>query len=96
MDPVCTLVFACIVLVTTLSVLKDSVRILVEGAPKNINFDKVREELTNVSNTFFSSIFYLCFLFSFIFYLMIMYPFIPFCCYRWQYMVVDSLIFILL
>lgn len=49
-DPVCTLVFACIVLVTTLSVLKDSVRILVEGAPKNINFDKVREELTNIPN----------------------------------------------
>ena len=61
MDPVCTLVFACIVLVTTLSVLKDSVRILVEGAPKNINFDKVREELTNVSNTFFRQ----CFIYVF-------------------------------
>ena len=58
MDPVCTLVFACIVLVTTLSVLKDSVRILVEGAPKNINFDKVREELTNVSNNFLLSYYF--------------------------------------
>ena len=50
MDPICTLVFACIVLFTTLSVLKDTVRILVEGSPKNIEYDRVKDDLCSVSS----------------------------------------------
>ena len=43
--------FAVIVLVTTSTVLRDTLRILAEGAPKNINYDKLYADLIQVSAT---------------------------------------------
>jgi len=47
-DPICTLMFAVIVLVTTSTVLRDTLRILAEGAPKNINYDKLYADLIQI------------------------------------------------
>ena len=44
-DPVCTLVFACIVLGTTMPVLKDTVTILLEGTPARLDYDTVLADL---------------------------------------------------
>ncbi|ORD97003.1 ZNT8 [Hepatospora eriocheir] len=41
-DIICTFIFALIVFGSTISVLKEAINILVEGAPKNINLDEIR------------------------------------------------------
>ncbi len=45
-DPICTLVFSVIVFFTTLSVLRDSVRILMEGCPPAVSYDAVYSDLS--------------------------------------------------
>ena len=47
-DPVCTLVFACIVLGTTVPVLKDTVAILMESTPASLDYDTVLADLEAV------------------------------------------------
>ena len=47
-DPICTLIFACIVFGTTLTVLKDTLRILLEGTPPSIDYDSVMQDLLNI------------------------------------------------
>lgn len=47
-DPICTLMFAVIVLVTTSSVLRDTLRILAEGTPKNINYKQLYTDLLQI------------------------------------------------
>jgi len=49
-DPVCTLLFSVIVMATTASVLKDTVRILMEGKPKSVNFNDVHEALGEIDS----------------------------------------------
>ncbi|GFW80911.1 zinc transporter 2 [Trichonephila clavipes] len=44
-DPICTIVFSVIVLITTLSILKDIMLILMEGVPKHISFYEVHNIL---------------------------------------------------
>lgn len=46
-DPIISLVGACVVLLSTCSVLRDSVNILLEGVPSNIRLADVRKDLTN-------------------------------------------------
>lgn len=48
-DPICTLLFATIVVMTTLPVLKDTVTILLEGKPVRLNYDVIYEDLLSVS-----------------------------------------------
>ncbi|GFQ89884.1 zinc transporter 2 [Trichonephila clavata] len=44
-DPICTVVFSVIVLITTLSILKDIILVLMEGVPKHISFYEVHNVL---------------------------------------------------
>ena len=38
-DPLCTYLFAIIVLVTTVPIIKNVITVMMEGAPKNINVE---------------------------------------------------------
>ncbi|XP_077996580.1 proton-coupled zinc antiporter SLC30A2-like [Glandiceps talaboti] len=44
-DPICTFLFSILVLFTTLNILKDAMHVLMEGAPKDINYDSVKKDL---------------------------------------------------
>uniref|UniRef100_A0A3P8UV03 Probable proton-coupled zinc antiporter SLC30A3 n=1 Tax=Cynoglossus semilaevis TaxID=244447 RepID=A0A3P8UV03_CYNSE len=47
-DPICTFLFSVFVLCTTLTILRDVFRILMEGSPKGIEFNSVKEVLLSV------------------------------------------------
>ncbi|KAK7878715.1 hypothetical protein WMY93_030954 [Mugilogobius chulae] len=49
-DPICTFLFSAFVLCTTVTILKDVFRILMEGCPKEIQFKSVKEVLLSVSS----------------------------------------------
>jgi Co/Zn/Cd efflux system component len=44
-DPVCTCLFGCIVMATTLPMMGENIRILLEGAPDEIDLKKLRSQL---------------------------------------------------
>jgi len=48
-DPICTLLFAVIVLFTTTGVLRDTLRILLEGSPMSIPYDRVIGEICQIN-----------------------------------------------
>ncbi|KAL7980487.1 hypothetical protein Chor_001641 [Crotalus horridus] len=48
-DPICTFVFSILVLGTTLSILRDVIRVLMEGTPKSIDFNDVKTILLSIS-----------------------------------------------
>src|SRR5690606_20121803 len=47
-DPICTLMFSVIVLVTTVPIMCDIVRVLSEACPKHIDYDSLVGELSSV------------------------------------------------
>ncbi|XP_056283509.1 zinc transporter 2 [Pseudoliparis swirei] len=47
-DPICTFLFSVFVLCTTVTILSDVFRILMEGAPKGVDFNSVKEVLLSV------------------------------------------------
>ncbi|XP_008395570.1 zinc transporter 2 [Poecilia reticulata] len=47
-DPICTFLFSIFVLFTTVTILRDVFRILMEGSPKGIEFNSVKEVLLTV------------------------------------------------
>ncbi|CAN9507527.1 unnamed protein product [Ophioblennius macclurei] len=47
-DPICTFLFSVFVLCTTVTILRDVFRILMEGSPKGIEFNSVKEVLLSV------------------------------------------------
>ena len=47
-DPICTLLFSVLVLATTISILKNTMHVLMEGIPKNIDFSIVKSTIINV------------------------------------------------
>ncbi|KAM9704305.1 zinc transporter 2 [Menidia menidia] len=47
-DPICTFLFSVFVLCTTVTILRDVFRILMEGSPKGIEFNSVKEVLLTV------------------------------------------------
>ena len=49
-DPVCTLLFSVIVMCTTATVLRDTVRILMEGRPRSVDYDRIFEALGNIDS----------------------------------------------
>ena len=49
-DPVCTIIFSIIVMCTTTQVLRDVVRILMEGHPKGYAYDEIRSALMGIDN----------------------------------------------
>uniref|UniRef100_A0A8D2IZX4 Solute carrier family 30 member 2 n=1 Tax=Varanus komodoensis TaxID=61221 RepID=A0A8D2IZX4_VARKO len=48
-DPVCTFLFSVLVLGTTLSILRDVVLVLMEGTPKGVDFNTVKNILLSIS-----------------------------------------------
>nr|ACO15137.1 Zinc transporter 2 [Caligus clemensi] len=48
-DPICTLLFSVIVFFTTISILRDTLRILMEGLPPDISYDEVMQDLLKSS-----------------------------------------------
>ena len=47
-DPICTLIFAVIVFATTITILKDTINILMEGLPTGISYEAVKDDLLNL------------------------------------------------
>ncbi|XP_014668620.1 PREDICTED: zinc transporter 2-like [Priapulus caudatus] len=47
-DPICTFLFSVLVLVTTLTIMRDIVNVLMEGAPRGIEFNDVKNLLSSV------------------------------------------------
>lgn len=47
-DPICTFVFSLLVLVTTFTIMRDILLVLMEGTPRNLNFEEVRDFILNV------------------------------------------------
>ncbi|XP_028516618.1 zinc transporter 2 isoform X2 [Exaiptasia diaphana] len=47
-DPICTFLFSVLVLITTLNILRDTIHVLMEGTPKNINYNAVKSGLENI------------------------------------------------
>lgn len=49
-DPLCTILFALIILATTLGLVKDTIHILMEGTPKHINHKDVLNAIKSIEN----------------------------------------------
>lgn len=49
-DPICTIIFSFIVMCTTIQVLRDVVRILMEGHPKGYSYDEIYNALMGIKN----------------------------------------------
>ena len=49
-DPVCTIMFAIIVLSTTIPVSRDCLNVLMEASPKNVDIPKLLKDLKNIPN----------------------------------------------
>ena len=49
-DPICTIIFSIIVICTTTQVLRDVVRILMEGHPKGYAYDEIHNALMGIKN----------------------------------------------
>jgi cation diffusion facilitator family transporter len=47
-DPICTYLFSILVIITTIPVFKDCVRILMESVPKGIEPEKLRKSILSV------------------------------------------------
>ena len=47
-DPICTFIFSIIVVFTTVPIMKDCMRVLVEGTPYSVNTDKLYKNLMNL------------------------------------------------
>ncbi|XP_078665622.1 proton-coupled zinc antiporter SLC30A2-like isoform X3 [Branchiostoma floridae x Branchiostoma belcheri] len=47
-DPICTFMFSVLVLITTLSILRDTVNVLMEGTPRGLDFNSVKESLKGI------------------------------------------------
>ncbi|KAK3106146.1 hypothetical protein FSP39_013626 [Pinctada imbricata] len=47
-DPVCTFLFSILVLITTITVLRDTLRIIMEGVPRDLTFQGVLDDLCGI------------------------------------------------
>ncbi|XP_046573373.1 zinc transporter 2-like [Haliotis rubra] len=47
-DPICTFLFSLLVLITTIAVLRDTLLVMMEGVPRDINYDSLKQELCSV------------------------------------------------
>ncbi|XP_053573423.1 probable proton-coupled zinc antiporter SLC30A4 [Bombina bombina] len=51
-DPICTYIFSGLVFVTTLKLLRDTSLIILEGAPKHLNVDQIKEDLMKIDDVY--------------------------------------------
>ena len=49
-DAICTLIFSVIVMFTTVSLVKDAFKILMESVPESVDFEKIKKSLNSLSN----------------------------------------------
>lgn len=47
-DPICTFIFSILVLITTLTIMRDIVLVLMEGVPANINYKSIVHDLVHI------------------------------------------------
>lgn len=47
-DPICTFLFSALVLITTITIMRDILVVLMEGTPRNINFEEVRDSILDI------------------------------------------------
>ena len=45
-DPICTFLFSIITMFTTFTVARDLIWFIMEGAPREIDYDKIKQEMT--------------------------------------------------
>ena len=48
-DPICTFLFSVLVLLTTLRIFRDALHILMEGSPRGVSYEEVKEDLENIN-----------------------------------------------
>ncbi|XP_063782080.1 probable proton-coupled zinc antiporter SLC30A4 [Pseudophryne corroboree] len=51
-DPICTYVFSVLVLFTTVRLIRDTVLIILEGVPKHLNVDHIKEDMMKIDDVF--------------------------------------------
>lgn len=51
-DPICTFLFSILVIGTTFAIIKDTLVVLMEGIPKGIDFNDVRETLLQIKGVY--------------------------------------------
>ncbi|KAK7485076.1 hypothetical protein BaRGS_00023715, partial [Batillaria attramentaria] len=49
-DPICTFLFSLLVLLTTINVLRDTIRIIMEGAPQGVDFEHLKSVLMSLDS----------------------------------------------
>ncbi|XP_040269962.1 zinc transporter 4 [Bufo bufo] len=49
-DPICTYVFSVLVLFTTVRIVRDTVLIILEGVPKHLNVDQIKDDLMKIDD----------------------------------------------
>ncbi|XP_046329567.2 zinc transporter 2-like [Haliotis rufescens] len=47
-DPICTFLFSLLVLITTIAVLRDTLLVMMEGVPRDINYESLKQELFSI------------------------------------------------
>lgn len=47
-DPICTFMFSLLVLFTTINVMKDAINVLMEGVPRELDYDDIKKELLSL------------------------------------------------
>ncbi|XP_054750133.2 proton-coupled zinc antiporter SLC30A2-like [Lytechinus pictus] len=53
-DPICTFLFSILVLITTLTVLRDALNVLMEGVPRHINYPTLKNDLDTLPGVKFA------------------------------------------
>ncbi|KAG8575614.1 hypothetical protein GDO81_009614 [Engystomops pustulosus] len=51
-DPICTYIFSVLVLFTTVRLVRDTVIILLEGVPKHLNVDQIKDDLLKIEDVY--------------------------------------------
>jgi zinc transporter 2 len=47
-DPICTFLFSILVIISTLTVMRDALRVIMEGTPRGLNYQQVLQDLQNI------------------------------------------------
>ncbi|XP_056428197.1 probable proton-coupled zinc antiporter SLC30A4 [Hyla sarda] len=51
-DPICTYIFSVLVLFTTVRLVRDTVLIILEGVPKHLNVDQIKDDLMKIEDVY--------------------------------------------
>ncbi|MEE6503150.1 hypothetical protein FKM82_004755 [Ascaphus truei] len=51
-DPICTYIFSVLVIFTTLRIMRDTILIILEGVPKHLNVDQIKDDLMKIDDVY--------------------------------------------